>query len=201
MVNPTPLRMSSSSNYTNPPRPNILTADPDIVMIAPDALPVEVQAQLILQDMGGVELIMFSRHDTVNGQSIAYQPIKDLDLLATTYGSQRITGYVPTFMSFKKGFSIDLDNLEIDSRPLSPGSIYVNTNASGVGSEIIVDLVGLSDTNVVEIAIGIPELNEILSIDTGPLLGGEVYGNFDGDVDGGNSLGYNIDITTDGGGA
>jgi hypothetical protein len=201
ILTPRPLWSEYSGNYTNTVSPNVLAADPDIVLVAPETLPVDVQAQLILQDMGGTELIMFARHDTVDGQTIVYQPIKDVDLLASRYSPWLITGYSPSFMTWKNGFGINLDTHAIADDPNVPGSLQINKNVSGNGTEIIVSLNSMQSDYIVEFAFSTPEEAEAMPYPVGIISGGNAEGYYDGEVVGGDALGYNIDITVNGGAA
>lgn len=199
MVNPTPLN-TNWGNYSNPMASNALAADPDIVLAVPESLAVDIQADLILQDIGGIELITMSRHDTVNGQKMVYQPLKDVDTLAIEYSPLVVTGFSPTLKQFNSTFSIQIDEKQTEA-PEVTGSVYVDTEVSGTGSNIVVELENIADSDNIEIAFSLPEKVPYFGALTALLFGGDVTGAFDGQVDGGNSLGYNIDITTDGGGA
>jgi hypothetical protein len=44
-----------------------------------DVLPAEVQAQLLLGAIGGSEIVKISRHNRVQGERIAYQPITNIN--------------------------------------------------------------------------------------------------------------------------
>ena len=65
----TPISTSSAAN-------DVLIAKKDIILFNEDAVPVELMTDLIFENIGGQELINISRHDTVNGQTVIYQPIK-----------------------------------------------------------------------------------------------------------------------------
>jgi len=62
----------------------VLTAPIDTILYNDDSLPIEIMTDLIFENIGGQELINIARNDTVNGQTIIYQPIKNL-----TEGSRR----------------------------------------------------------------------------------------------------------------
>lgn len=199
-VSPTPINVNWG-NYSNRVKPDVLASDPDIVLVNPSTLPIDLQSDLILQDMGGTELLYYARHDTVNGQKVSYQPIKDVDLLALTYSPQTVTGAMPAWSHYRNSFSIQIDDKRIADSPNSAGSVYVDTNVSGTGSNIIVELDNLSPSDVVEIAYSIPERVLLMERPAFPILGGSADGTFGGTIDGGSSLGYNIDMSIDGGGA
>lgn len=197
MIGPVPVTFSPRSNYSNKVKPDLLAADPDIVLVNPSAMPVDVQAELILQAMGGTELLFYARHDTVNGQNIIYQPIKDIDYLAATYSPQEIINTATSWKKYRSSFSIQLNDKQLDNSPASAGSI--NVAATSEGSTILVELQGLTDSDIVELAFNEPSQSLMLPA---PLLyvdGGDDSGIYSGIVDGGDSLGYNVDMTVDGG--
>ena len=56
----------------------VLTAPIDTILLNDETTPIEVLADLIFENIGGQELINIARNDTVNGQKVIYQPIKNL---------------------------------------------------------------------------------------------------------------------------
>lgn len=183
--------------FTNSPSGTIKTADPDIVAIKQEALPPVAMEQLILQKIGGTELIMHARHDTVDGQSVLYQPIKDVDFLASIYSPKLITGFSSTWLSLRQSYKIDIDGMLLEDDK----SIAVNKNIIGNHSEIIVQLKNVQFDHVLEIATS--DVEESIMIDRPVTLikGGDAVGLYDGSIHGGNSLGYNVDMEANGGDA
>lgn len=147
-VSPTPL--SASTNYSNPVRPDVLAADPDVILIAQSDIPIELQADLVLQNIGGTELIQIIRHDMVNGQDVSYQPIKNIKALAVEFNPNTIVGFVPTLQGNKESYSISLDDCLVDN------PIYID------GEDIVVQLQNLTDTDVIELAVCWPEKQTLL---------------------------------------
>jgi hypothetical protein len=70
----------SSSSTTQ-----VKSATKDIILFDDGAVPVELMADLIFENIGGQELINIARRDTVNGQKISYQPIKNLSSIEQQY--------------------------------------------------------------------------------------------------------------------
>lgn len=200
MITPTPININFS-NYSNKTKPDVIAADPDIVLVNPSALPVDIQADLILQAMGGTELLYYARHDTVNGQKMLYQPIKDLDILSTIYSPQTIIGSSPNWKTYRTSFSIQLDDKNLIENPNSYGSVYVNPNSPGTSSQIIIELQDLNSSDIIELSINVPELSNIFINPDNNVDGGKAIANFTGFIDGGNALGYNIDMSINGGNA
>lgn len=187
---------SNVQNFSSDTKP----ADPDIVLVSPEALPVDIQAQLVLQALGGSELIQIVRNDSVNGQTIAYKPIANLDSFASQFSPTSITGYAPSLKGLKSSFSIQIDS-SVNLSESSTGPVYVAKDIQNkVGIEV--SLENITDQDIVQISTAATELNNIFSYRYS-LDGGESSSidNYKGVVDGGTALGYNVDNTTDGGNA
>ncbi len=186
-------------SYTNPKSSDVRSADPDIVLVTPEELPADIQANMVLQAMGGSELIQIARNDSVDGQEILYQPIVNMDSFAAQFSPTLIIGNVPSLNGRKSSASINLDAFLVPSEDGS-GELFVGKSAPGKPA-IIVQLDGLQEGDVVEIATTDVEdaslswlYQQELEID-----GGAAINNYGGTLDGGDSLGYNVDITANGG--
>lgn len=186
------------SNYTNPVKPDALAADPDIILVQQSAIPVELQSDLILQDIGGTELIQILRHDMVGGRFVVYSPIKNLSDVEIEFNPNTITGFVPTLRGMKENYEIQLDEMLGTLQPTSNGPIYMD------GADIVVELEGLSESNIIELAVSTPRgkitLSKYASDEVKYLVdGGGPESNQTGHIDGGSPVGYNVDMI-DGGG-
>lgn len=67
-----------------------------------------IMFDLIYDVIGAQEIISISRHDLINGQSVIYQPIKNLTSLNYQYNPQNILSLQDTDKEYFKRFSIDL---------------------------------------------------------------------------------------------
>jgi len=85
----------------------IKTATPDIVLFNNEAVLIEQMTDLIFENIGGQELISISRSDTINGQNISYQPIKNIKSIQQAYNSNNILGLQKTSDKYFSGFSIN----------------------------------------------------------------------------------------------
>lgn len=192
----------SLPNYSNAPTFSSDTkpADPDIVLVSPEALPVDIQAQLVLQAIGGTELIQIVRNDSVNGQSIAYKPISNLDSFASQFSPTSITGYAPNLKGHKSSFSIQIDS-SVNLSESNSGPVYIAKDTQQkIGIEI--NLENITDQDIVQVSTAPTEQINLFSyrylLDGGDSTNTNSY---KGVVDGGTALGYNVDNTTDGGNA
>jgi len=199
-ITSTPIK-TNWSNYSNKVTPDALPADPDILITNPQSFPVDIQADLILQGLGGTELLYYARHDTVNGQKTIYQPLKDVTILSVTYSPQSVVGNMDTWKSLKDSFPVDIDAKQLPETPESSGSSYVNPNLAGATVDLIIELEGLMDSDVVEIAVASPVKSGFFSRPISVISGGSADQIITGTIDGGNELGYNIDMLVDGGSA
>jgi hypothetical protein len=97
------------------PLPTISTepvkyATPDVVLIDPNDVPIDLILKLTLEKIGGLELINLVRHDTVNGQNIIYRPLKNVSQLAIDYNPQNMIKLPDSADSYFKNFAIKLEN-------------------------------------------------------------------------------------------
>jgi len=86
----------------------IKIADPDIVLIDQDQLPVELLAKMIFEDIGGQQLLAISRHDIVNGQQVSYRPISNIPQIAIAYNPGNIISIQDPNKDIFGKFFIDL---------------------------------------------------------------------------------------------
>ena len=136
---------------------SVKPADPDIVRALTDIpYPVEVMATLVLEDIGGQELISISRNDTINGQNVIYQPISNAKALYNSYNPQNIIYLPNTADKYFNTFSINID----DKIPQT-----IENNVSFSSSGITVQLANVAEGEQVEIQI----------LSAGDLLNGTIY--------------------------
>ena len=150
---------SSSSGYSgsSAPAPSAPTAEvkaatPDI-LIDPGTVPLELMQDLLFENIGGQEILMVSRHDTIIGQPVAYQPIKNLNEISLQYNSDNIVFMPESIKNYFKNFNISLQNNvpvveeggeEID---LSP-----NTYSSSNGS-LVLEFKNLGQNQQIEVQV------------------------------------------------
>jgi hypothetical protein len=134
---------------------SIKSASPDIIILDPGDTSVDLMLKLTLEKIGAQELISLVRHDTVNGQNIVYQPVKNISEVAIAYNPQNIIAIPDTADTFFKNFAIKLDN-HIPN--YSPDTLYIDMIArdnnvifDAVNKRIIIELVNLKRDYEVEI--------------------------------------------------
>ena len=66
----------SIPSYWSNGKPSTKSATPEKIALSNPILDPEVMSDLLFENIGGQELINISRNDLVNGQDVAYSPIK-----------------------------------------------------------------------------------------------------------------------------
>jgi hypothetical protein len=138
-------------SYTPPitPSQKIKVATPDIILFDDASVPIEVMTDLIFEDIGGHELINIARFDTINGQNISYQPIKNLSLINQQYNPNNIVGLQKTSNLYFSGFAIKLED-KIPRLTNSPDNNPVYMDSLG---NIVVEAINLNIDDQIEIQI------------------------------------------------
>lgn len=135
---------------TAPPKPPMVkSATPDIVQFNDDTLPAEVIADLLFENVGGQELLMIARYDTVNGQSVLYQPIVNLDLLQQEYNPNNLIKLQDTSNIIFGNFPIPL---ETKIPNVGTGANATNMYIDSTGS-LVIEFVNLRSDEIVEVQI------------------------------------------------
>jgi hypothetical protein len=123
-------------------------ATPEDVLIDSNELPIDLILKLTLEKIGGLELINLVRHDTVNGQSIIYRPVKNISQLAIDYNPQNMIKMPDSADSYFKNFAIKLENhVQQTTNELPPLVAYIDTATKNV----IIDVVNLKSDYEIEV--------------------------------------------------
>ena len=147
MVNPIP---NIPVSYSTTADSNIKVASPDIVLISNEALPVELLTDLVFENIGGKEILNISRSDTVNGQDILYQPIKNLANINLKYNSLNIVALQNTADKLFRSFAIELgDHIPVVGNGPEGKNVYLEETTGN----IVVDLINLDPEYEVEIQV------------------------------------------------
>lgn len=130
-----------------PEQPKIKTATPEIILFNEDILPIEVMTDLIFEDIGGQELIDMSRHDTITGQYVSNQLIKNLTLLNQHFTPKNILSIQNTSDKIFSNYGIKLET----KLPSSVNNVYLDSETG----DIVINLVNLESDEQVEVEISI----------------------------------------------
>lgn len=117
----------------------------------------EEMTDLLFEDFGATELINLSRHDSLNGQSIIYQPIKNMSALALDYNPQNILSFGQTENDLIQNFFLNVEKY-IPSQPLPvDGQSKVAADEDRIvyldqiTNDVIIEVVGIKEDERVEV--------------------------------------------------
>ena len=128
----------------------IKTAPIDTILFDDTTIPIEIMSDLIFENIGGQELISIVRSDTVNGQKISYQPIKNLSAIQQQYNPNNILGLQQTANRFFAGFSIKLeDKIPEVGNGLNGENVYFDETTG----DLIIEFVNLNNDEQIETQI------------------------------------------------
>jgi hypothetical protein len=135
VLQPTPdIPLASAPKADN----SVKAASPDIILIDQNDLPIDLVLKLTLEKIGGQELISLVRHDTVNGQNIIYQPVKNISDVAISYNPQNIISIPDTAEIYFKNFAIKMENHIVqDTNEIPPESVYIDTTSGNIVIEAV----------------------------------------------------------------
>jgi hypothetical protein len=132
-----------------PPPPPIKTAPIDTVLFNDVPIDSQLYLDLLFENVGGQELLSISRYDTVNGQDVSYQPIKNLGLIQQEYNPNNLVKLQQTSLNIFNNFSIKLSNkIPINTNDPSGNNsnVWIDTDGS-----IVIELVHMLNDEQVEV--------------------------------------------------
>jgi hypothetical protein len=127
-------------------------AIPDYVLLKNEDIPIEFLSDLLLENIGGQEILSITRNDLINGQNVSYQPIRNAQALYQQYNPLNIISVNDTSRNFFDGFSVNLlDYVPNVGNGPAPDFPYAYVDqASG---DLIVNTVNVSGNLKVEVQI------------------------------------------------
>lgn len=153
---------------------SVKVATPDIINVLDDDTPIdekiEIMTDLLFEDIGAQEIVNVVRNDIVNGQSVVYQPIKNITSLYYQYNPQNIVALQKTDKEYFKNFPILLyskipecgSGFEIDGNQEIPNcqNVYIHP----VTGDIVIDLINLRPGEEIEVQLlsGIDDLHDTI---------------------------------------
>ena len=133
MVSATPPGLSSDPVVGSQSNSSSKTATRDIIEFNDESIinDAELIVDLLFEDIGSRELLSVSRQDTVNGQNIRYQPIKNLGILKEEYNPQNLVRLQKTSDKTFENFPINLATKVPQSAGGANGdNVYLNSEGS-----------------------------------------------------------------------
>lgn len=150
-VTPTPVKPTVPPP---PPPPPPKTAPIDTILFDDESVPIEIMTDLIFEDIGGHELINIARNDTINGQTVSYQPIKNLTAIQQQYNPNNIVSLQNTSDRYFANFAIKLETKlpdEGDGGGPNGSYVYIDTDTG----DLIVELINLDPDEQIEVQISL----------------------------------------------
>ena len=142
---------STSSDSATSTAAAVKSAPIDTVVFVDETFSTELITDLLFEDLAGQEILSIARNDTVNGQPVIYQPIKNLGILRDTYNPNNLLKLQETSDRFFANFIIDLAE-KIPKVGNGPnGANYYLDLESGSG---VIELINMRSDEQVEIQIG-----------------------------------------------
>jgi hypothetical protein len=145
-LTPSTIGLAVSSSNINP----VLTAPIDTILFNDDSVPIEIMADLIFENIGGQELINIARNDTVNGQTILYQPIKNLTAVQQQYNPNNIVSLQATSDKYFRNFSIKFEE-KVPTPGTGPDGLHVYIDPET--GELVIETINMTEDEQIEVEI------------------------------------------------
>lgn len=155
-------RRDAINQAATPPTPAVVTtaavssksevksSERDSILFNDDSLSITEMETLFFENIGGHELLNISRRDTINGQKVLYQPIKNLTEIEQRNNPGNIINLPSTSDKYFANFPIKLD-AKIPVEGSGPNKEYLYISRST--GDLIVDVVNLEVGEEIEIQI------------------------------------------------
>jgi hypothetical protein len=153
-VSPTPDTGSFLITATPSLNANVVkSASPDIVIFNDSEIEANAEAMvdLLFENIGGQELLQIARYDTVNGQEVLYQPIKNLNIIQEEYNPNNLVRVQDTSDKYFANFPIKLDS-KVPSIGNGPAGSNVYLDDS---NSLVLEFINLEADEQVDIQITI----------------------------------------------
>ena len=132
-----------------PPPPPVKTATPDIVQAVPGIEGTEAFADLLFEMIGGQEILTVARHDTVNGQDVKYQPIRNLGILQNDFNPNNLIKLQKTSETYFKNFTINLfDKIPKVGNGADGSNVYLDSTGN-----LVIEFINLVEGEDIDIEI------------------------------------------------
>lgn len=126
----------------------VKTAPIDTVQYDDDVLPIAIIQDLLFQNIGGQELINTARTDTVNGQKVAYQPIKNLSLIQQQFNPNNIVSLQNTADKYFENFTISFDT-KVPEKTIGDPYIYIDSSTG----DLVIEAINVRADEQIEVQI------------------------------------------------
>ena len=152
-VSPTPSTGSFLFTTRSSISPDVVkSASPDIVIFNDKDIEDNAEAivDLLFENIGGQELLQIARYDTVNGQEVLYQPIKNLSSIQQQYNPNNILSVQSTSDKYFSNFPIKLEN-KIPRLGTGPNGKHIYIDSTN--GNLVIEAVNVEQDEQIEIEI------------------------------------------------
>jgi hypothetical protein len=133
---------------------DIKVATPDLIQFDESNIPIEYMTDLLFENIGGQEIISISRNDTISGQRVIYNPIKNVAQLGTKFNPLNLFVNTGDTDSIFRGFPIKFDEKvpEIGTNPVQNEVIAV-TSINDTNGNLEIEVIGMLPNEQVEVQV------------------------------------------------
>jgi hypothetical protein len=151
-------------NLPDPPQyTGIKSAPIDTIEFIDETFSDNLIIDLLFEDVGGQELLTIARNDTVNGQSVVYQPFKNLGILQETYNATTLLRLQETSDKFFSNFLINLRS-KIPNVGRGPNGATFYLESEGQTGNAIIEFINIRSDEQIEIQIASAGIIEEIGI-------------------------------------
>lgn len=148
-ISPVPLAFNANKITYFPVNP-VKTAEIDAILFDNNDIQIETMTQLLFENISSQEIISISRSDIVNGQSISYQPIKNLVQIEQEYNSNNIISQQTTSDKYFSNFTIKLeDRVPLIGTGPNGENVYIEPETG----DLIINIINSNPDEQVEVEI------------------------------------------------
>ena len=128
---------------------HIKAATPDIILFEDDNVLISEMSSLYFEDLAVQELVSISRNDTINGQDLLYEPIKNIKSLQQSYNPNNILGLQKTSDQYFSGFPITFDQkIPNEGNGLNEANVYVDEEGN-----LVIETINLNNDEQIEVEL------------------------------------------------
>ena len=128
---------------------HIKAATPDIILFEDDNVSISEMSSLYFEDLAVQELVSISRNDTINGQDLLYEPIKNIKSLQQSYNPNNILGLQKTSDQYFSGFPITFDQkIPNEGNGLNEANVYVDEEGN-----LVIETINLNNDEQIEVEL------------------------------------------------
>jgi hypothetical protein len=132
------------------PAPKVVkSANLETILFNDEEFSSEFIVDLLFESVAGQELLTVARNDTVNGQNVVYQPIKNLNILQDTYNPTKLLAVYDTSDSFFGAFAI---NLRSKIPSIGTGANGKNYYLTDIG-DLVIEVANIANDEQVEFQV------------------------------------------------